>query len=546
MTDALGPTLFARLTAEFLTGLERDIMQDDDPQLRAWRADPILWMTDVLGIPRRTIVWSEFGGAYATHKWDGTPDPLAAICRALAEGKSVGVESATGTGKTFLGAALVLWFTDCWRNSVVVTAAPKEDQLKLHIWKELGAMFPRFRRRRPAAELTSLSLKMAPPGEKWKALGFPVGVVAEEVVATKAAGFHEKDMLIITEETPGIKGAVMAAFEQTSVAPHNLRLAFGNPDHREDSLHRFCVSPGITHVRISALDHPNVVCDDPMLIPGAVSLPSIRQRTEKYGEGSPMYLSRIRGVSPAQASDALIHRTWLDAAVDRGRELCRALGIRSLAELLVRPDLKLPPPFDAFDGALALGVDVANSENGDLAAVARGRGAILCEVPADRCPDANVLGATLAITDIAPRGIDADYVGVDYVGVGVGCANELVRLGYDVQKLIGGALAEPGVLENEDEQFLNLRAQMHWLFRLDAQYGRLIIDDDEELILDLTTPTWRPASDKKIQVEAKEALRKRLPGKRSPNKGDAAVYWNWVRQVRQTYTMANDAGNVSF
>src|SRR5690606_34393261 len=202
-------------------------------------------IVDRLGIPEHTLRWSLLP-AYRDHEWDGTPDPLAAVLEALAAGRNVGVESATGTGKTFLGACVVLWFLACWEDSIVVTAAPKEAQLKLHIWKEVGRLWPRFQRLFPEAVLIDGKVRMrdsVEDRETWAATAFVCGVGATEASATKAQGFHAEHMLIITEETPGIHPAIMVAFENTSIAPHNLRLAFGNPDHQEDELHRFCLSP---------------------------------------------------------------------------------------------------------------------------------------------------------------------------------------------------------------------------------------------------------------------------------------------------------------
>lgn len=144
---------------------------------------------------------------------------------------------------------------------------PIEDQLRLHIWKEIGALWPRFEEHFPGAQLLDLKIRMRDPEtdakgnakEKWAATGFKCGVDAGSVSAVRAQGFHARHMLIVTEETPGIHPAIMAAFENTCTADHNIRLAFGNPDHQQDALHLFCESPGAVPVRISALDHPNLV-----------------------------------------------------------------------------------------------------------------------------------------------------------------------------------------------------------------------------------------------------------------------------------------------
>ena len=57
---------------------------------------------------------------------------------------------------------------------------------------------------------------------------------------------------------------------------------------------------------------------------------------------------------------------------------------------------------------------------------------------------------------------------------------------------------------------------------------RLALPLDDELAQDLITPQWKTHNGK-IVVEQKEDIKKRLPGRRSPNKGDAAGYWNFVR-----------------
>lgn len=406
------------------------------------------------------------------------------------------------THNTFLGAVVCMWFVSCFKNALVVTTAPKEAQLLLHLWKELQRNWPKFQGVFPNATLTKLLLKMNPPNMDWIVTGFACGVGADEQSATKAQGFHAEHMLIITEETPGIHQAVMTAFENTCTGDHNLRLAFGNPDHEEDALHKFCTKGNVVHVRISSLDHPNVVTGK-TLIPGAVSKRNIEERREEYGEDSPIYRSRVRGICPTEASTALIKRVWCRAAVEN----------------YAKEDFR--------KGLAALGVDVANSPKGDQGAIARGIGAVCLEVEAFPCPDANKLGFRVAL-EMGAHSVDEQNVGVDGIGVGAGTVNELSRLRYSVRALLGSAAAIQ--VEGQTEQFGNLRAQMHWKARQDLQHGKIGLPDDEELILDLTTPLWFIRNGK-IWVESKEEIKKRLG--RSPNKGDAFIYWNWVREPIQ-------------
>jgi hypothetical protein len=487
--------------ADQLVGIEDAV---DDMIAKGYDKDPVSFMTEILKIPRNTLVWGENPG-YKNHTWDGTEEPLVAILEGLAAWKDVGVESATGTGKSYLAAAVILWFLACFRDARVVIAAPKGDQVTDYSWKEIRTMMESFNDTFPLARQFSRILRMDPKKkEAWTANAITVGVGSEEESATKAQGWHDVHMLIITEETPGIDKAVMEAFENTCTAPHNLRLALGNPDHSLDSLHKFCLSEGVVHIRISGLDHPNVVSKDPNIVPGAVSVESLAKRLRKYGEEGRMWLSRGRGMSPTEAQDSLVKMEWLLAQSQlskAAREILRANGLS------------------------AIGADVANSVDGDKAATARGIGADCYEVPAFQCPDANKFGADLA-AEIDERTLDPGRVTVDGVGVGAGCVNELKRLGKGIHNFNSG---DRPVAHSGEERFFNLRAQAHWTLRVDLENGRIAIPYDEELFADLLAITWGTRGGK-IFVEEKEKMKKRLG--RSPNKADALVMWNWGRQHR--------------
>lgn len=476
-------------------------MKDYETLRQFYAANPVEYISDRLGVRKEMIDWSLLD-EYESHKWDGTENPLKTVLTALAEGKWVGVESATSTGKTFLGACIVLWFLECFKNSIVVTSAPKQDQLSLHIWKEITKLFAMFGK----GELTTLRLRMVPNSDEWVALGFVAGIKANEESSTKAQGFHAEHMLIILEETPGIPQQIITAFQNTCTAPHNLMLAFGNPDHQLDNLHRFCKLPNVTHVRISAFDHPNVVLDDANYIPGATSRMGLKRMLDRYGdEMNPLYRSRARGISPAQGQDSLIRLEWCYTAVERSAQI---------AETQTDPDR---PD--------ALGVDVANSENGDKAAIAKGRGCRLIRVDDFQCEDANQLGKRDVYTLMRQHDISPYMVGVDGVGVGAGTVNALKEAGYAIRNLGG---ADSPIEQGTEEEFNNLRSQMYWQLREDLRNGVVGFPQDEELFADLITPKWFTRNGK-IVVESKEDIRKRLG--HSPNKGDAVVYWNWVRHT---------------
>lgn len=466
-----------------------------------YRKDPKLYFFERFGIPLEHIKWSLLP-EYANHKWDGTKDPLERICKNVANSKWTGVESGSGVGKTFLGALLIFYFLENFENSLVVTTAPKAEQLRLHIWKEISMLYPQFGK----GELLNLQLRMIPNRDYWKAVGFVAGVRAEEVQAsaTKAQGLHAEHMLIIFEETTGIHDAVMTALQNNCVSPHNIIVAFGNPDHQHDSLHRFCQQDGVEHIRISGFDHPNVVLKNPNYIPGAQTEFGLDKILKRYHNDTenPLYLSRARGISPSQGFDSVIRLEWIMDCLN----------------------IEVEPGNNYF-----IGVDVANSIDGDEASIAEGDDNRLTSIKSFPCPNANQLGRLIG-NRIREMGINPEHVGVDGVGVGAGTVNTLLEENLQVVNIQSGSA--PIDIPGETEQFNNLRSQIWWTARRDLENKSIALPHDDELISDLVTPKWFTRNGK-ICIEAKDEIKKRLG--RSPNKGDAFVYWNWVRRQKLSY-----------
>jgi len=481
--------------------------------LERYRTDPTGFFVDILGIGRETIAWSA-NPEYATHEWDGTKDPLLTAFQSIANGEWIAVASGTGTGKTFGAAGLILWHLACWRDSVTVTVATKEDQMAKGVWREIARLWPAFQRAFPQAELTHLRIRMEPArGDAWAAWAVTSKVGANETSATGVQGLHAERLLILVDETPGVPQAIMTALVNTATDEKNIIAAWGNPDHQADPLAMFGRYAGVKRIRISALDHPNVVTGR-TLIPGAASRKSVQQRADEYGVDSPMYGSRVRGIAPEQAEDALIKRAWVMAAVAK-YEAFHERAQRS----------RWP---------IAYGVDPSNSDSGDLAAVARFEGPLCTGVEASRCPDANVLGTTVWM-QAKGEGVSPEHIGVDSIGVGAGTANEINRLAPQFCRgLNSGSAPIMRVSLGDDgegwfadaNQFLNLRAQMYWQAREDLRTGRVAMPNDAELIEELVAPTYAVKAGK-VVIEPKDDIRARLG--RSPNKSDAFVYGNWVR-----------------
>ena len=521
---------------------------------RKWQSNPLLWLEDRLGEPSNYFKWSEFYEGI-NHQWDGDEDPLynawMNLANSLTAGREgrvdeveskVALESATGTSKTFFLARLVYWFLDVCPDSLVVTSAPSETQLKLGLWSEIGRLFARVKAKHPNAKKWKqrLVLDVFANSETGQledahhAVGFITGTNADEESANKARGFHRKYMLIILEECTGIPHSILTAFQNTCTGTFNFIVAVGNPDNEHDTLHIFSEQTNVVNYRISALDYPNVVLKNEVFA-GAVSINSILDRTKVYGKDSPLWSAMVRGISPKQSSDALIRSEWIIA--------CKAKE-------------ENPSPTD--DSYNAVGVDVANSQNGDKAALVWGRGNVLDHTEEFQCPNATDLGYNV-LTDageLLEKGWDdyntrsvKDYdievgcIGIDAVGIGVATVNAVAAYtGEEPLALQGGYWKEViptkeimiGYERKEEPmyKFQNLRGQMFWELREDLRLGNVLIDLPkhlfDKLLKELTVIKYS-SDGTVIQIESKARIKKRLGGK-SPNIADAAAYWNWTRK----------------
>lgn len=526
-------------------------------KIKIWQQYPMVWLRERLGEDPLDFQWSEREG-YESHEWDGDIDPLYRAWQSMAEGDWVGVEAATGTSKTYWLSRVVYWFLDCFEDSLVVTSAPKQDQLKLHLWAEIGKSFHKFKRIRPYSELFKLRLVVdsrkavagdageeeADTSDSWQAVGFVAGTGADEKSATRAQGFHRRDMLIIMEECPGMPESVMTAFQNTSTGGHNLILAVGNPDSELDPLHEFCVLQHVKDYRISALDYPNIVHDQELMA-GAVTNKSISRRKIQYGEDGSLYQSRVRGICPSEGTHSLIKLSWIKQCIDLPEEEIKGNKI-------------------SYN---AVGVDVAASDSGDLGATAWGRARTLTLLKDFKCPNATHLGYNLMYdsSQLFIKGCDNDYelptvfdydispdfVGVDSVGVGVATLECMRDNGYSCQSLMGGEWKEAIPMDENEKPmwaFQSLRAQMYWEAREDLRKMEVSImaqspDTMKQFMKEMIAPKVELKSGK-IAVESKENLKKRMGGK-SPNLADAFVYWNWVRKgyrVSGGYGLALSSG----
>lgn len=140
---------------------------------------------------------------------------------------------------------------------------------------------------------------------------------------------------------------------------------------------------------------------------------------------------------------------------------------------------------------------------------------------------------TLAAHRIAQERIPPERVGVDAVGVGAGVWGGLVGMGMNVHRVIAGARPENlRTLSYAEKaagmQITDLKTQMWWMFRnaVINPESPLRIINHGSLVQDLSAPRYKIVGERRIVVESKDELKKRLG--RSNDYGESAVICHYM------------------
>lgn len=334
------------------------------------------------------------------------------------------------------------------------------------------------------------------PGTGWR---FPsesqiIGFSTDE--PERLGGFSGPHVLFIVDEGSGVDDEMMEAIDGNMAGGARL-LTIGNPTRRTGwfyhAFHSERSSWKLLH--ISSEDSPNVTGE--RNIPGLATPEWIEDMAQKWGRDSNWFRVRVLGEFPESDEDCLFPLAWLEAACDRWRDLDRAGALPD-------PDV--------------LALDVAAGVGRDAGVIAAASGNVIVGLWASDQAD------TMEQTGRMYRGWQAGRrLVVDADGIGAGVVHRLREMGAEVEAYQGG---EGCTLSDESDElhFVNLRAWAYWRLRelLDPRNGYgVALPPDDQLIEDLYAVRYKTTSTGAIQMEPKDAIRKRLH--RSPDKGDAVV-----------------------
>lgn len=430
--------------------------------LARWHDDPVLFAREALGIRR---LWKR----------------QVEILTKVAGGKRVAVRSGHKIGKSTTAVILALWFFTTRKRARVVMTSASYRQVRDILWKEL---------RRIAGEAPiPIGGKLATDPET--GLQFRDG---REIVGLstnepeRIAGYSGPEMLFILDEASGIDEAVFEALEGNRAGGARIVL-FSNPTQTSgtffDAFHskaEFWIT-----IHVSSEETPNVTGAEES-IPGLATAEWVDEKRREWGEGSALYAVRVRGDFPAQGDKAVVPLVYVIAAVERWAD-------------------------EQEDQApLVLGVDVARFGDDESVIVPRRGNRVWPARVLTQLDGPNLAGEVLAVARELRRHGERPVVNVDVIGVGASAFDVLARSDEVAANAVN--VAEKATAEG----YHSLRDQL-WGATRDWLKAGGAIPDDARLQAELVSPVYAFDAQGRMQVESKQAMKKRL--QRSPDRADA-------------------------
>lgn len=428
--------------------------------MKRYRSDPVLFSREVIGI---------------------SPDDWQCeLLRAVAdpEIRRVSCRSGHGVGKSTAVALAAVWHVLMRVPSKTVVTAPTSAQL-------FDACF---------AEMKNIAKRLKPPfddlleikSDRIELRSQPETTfiscrTSRQEQPEALAGVHADSVLLLADEASGISPNIFEA-ASGSMSGHNATTVLtGNPTRNTgffyDTHNRLKDDWYTMHV--SCVDSPRVADD------------FVEDMKKRYSEDSPAYHVRVLGNFPPSEEDTVIPVALIDQAMNN--------------------DIKVHEDTPAI-----WGLDVAR-QGSDSSVLAKRQGPIVHPLTVWRNLDLMQLTGAVkaeydAIDNPAKRPVE---IIVDSNGFGAGVLDRLRELDLPARGL---NVSERAL---QKETYLNLRAELwfkikSWLEGMDVKLPR-----DDALWAELAAPRYHFTSSGKLQVESKEAMKKR--GVASPDRADAVA-----------------------
>ena len=408
----------------------------------------------------------------------------------LAQGYWPIISAGRGVGKTALIAWAKQWWMAVHPTAKIPVLSTKQDQLKRNVWPECAKW---------------LEQSLLKPDFVWEKTKIYLKGYDQLVYSYMTAGdtreafqgAHDEFLLVIADESSGIKDEVFEAMLGSMTQPMNAAILTGNPTQS-------------TGFFIETFEHPNgkwVPIHIPCITEKGVRHPNVTDEfidyhKRKYGEDSSVYRVYVLGLKPKEDPDTLIPWEWIESASRRD------VGSSGLYRVV-------------------WGVDVARFGD-DKSALAKRQGNVLLapietKSGLDTMEVAGWVQREYEDTEESQR---PSEILIDVIGIGAGVVDRLRENGLPVRGINVGEAA------STRNQFRRLRDELWWRARQWFQDRACKIPEwdarDREhpmqlLVDELSALKYKTGSDGKIDAESKVDFKKRKPLIGSPDRADAFV-----------------------
>lgn len=434
-----------------------------------YRYGPAEFAVDALGLPPH---WDEEAGeGVFDWQWEASGH--------LASSKKISIRSGHGVGKTAFLSWSILWFLSSYRPCKIGCTTPTGHQLFDILWPELHKWHRKLTELHP-----ELGRKIHIGVDTCHWIDTPKEAFAAARTSRKEQpealqGLHSDNVLAVIDEASGIPDNIFEVAEGMLTSPSSFVILTSNPTRSSgffyNTHHKWKGEWKTYHIPSWSV---------PIVAPHYIDSMKVR-----YGEASPTYQIRVAG-NFSSGYAGVIALDLAEEAVDRPIERHK-------------------------NSQIVWGLDVARY--GDcLTALSKRAGLVQLE-KTKTWGGLNTMQVAGRVFDEYKATEEEDRphsIIVDVIGLGAGVVDRLWELGLPAHGCNVSQL--PAIRE----KYHRLRDELWWRCRewFESRECRLL--NDEELIAELTTPTYDAGSGK-IKVEGKEQMRSR--GISSPDRADSFV-----------------------
>lgn len=446
-----------------------------------------------------------------------------AIITSVQNNPMTAVASGTARGKDFVSACASLCFLyltpkfdkngNLIENTKVAMTAPTGRQVN-------NIMIPEIARLYRNAQVLPGSLYASgirTEFKEWFLTGFKAGDDHTEAWS----GFHATNTMFVVTEASGISEVTFNAIEGNLQGNSRLLIVF-NPNTTSGYAANAMKSKRFSKFRLSSLNAPNVI-QKKNIIAGQVDYPWVKDKVETWcvkvsdmefdeAQGdfifedekyrpNDLFRVKVLGMFPKASEDSLIPLEWIERAFENWRIYQQ----------------EKPMNFHPAK----IGVDVAGMGRDSSVICIRKNHFVEQFMVHQSAGKANHMHITGLVSNLLKDDKATAYI--DTIGEGAGVFSRLQELGFN--NAISCKFSENANYLNDATgvySFTNMRAYLFWAVRdwLNPKNNpNACLPPDDDFLEEATAIRWKFSSNGRVQIEAKEDIKKRL--RRSTDKFDA-------------------------